>query len=152
MTIDAKSYLVDANVLVYAFDASEAAKQMRANAVLKALQMSGNGFLSVQVLGEFYRATTQRIKPPLEPTLALEAIDLWLDVWPVLPTTTEILRVAAPAAATYQLQIWDAVIWASAKMNGIQVLLSEDMQNGQTIDGVRIVNPLLDNFDLAQLA
>ena len=151
-TIEHWRYLLDANVLVYAMDPSEPSKQERAQEVLKTLEASGKGILSVQVLGEFFRAVTQRIPQKVLPSVAVRAIYAWLNSWPVLPTSVAAFEDAAAIALNYQLQIWDAVICASAKVNGIQALLSEDMQNGQLIAGVRIINPFHPDFDLAQLA
>lgn len=152
MTIERRRYLLDSNVLVYAIDPAAPSKQERAQEVLKVLEASGNGILSVQVLGEFFRVVTQKIPQKVLPSVAVRAIQAWVNSWPILPTSVAAFEDAASIALNYRLQIWDAVICASAKINGIQVLLSEDMQNGQLIEGVRIINPFHPDFDLAQLA
>jgi len=38
---------------------------------------------------------------------------------------------------------WDSLVLRMAKQAGCTVLLTEDFQHGQSIDGVRIVNPFL---------
>jgi predicted nucleic acid-binding protein len=144
-------FLLDANVLVYTVDASNSIKQQRAQEVVSTLGRSGKGCLSVQVLGEFYRASTQRIPEKLPRPLAARVVQAWLDTWLTLPTTVAVLRAAAPIASEHQLQIWDAVICATATLNDIPYILSEDMQNRQLIDGVQILNPFLPDFNLSQL-
>jgi len=41
----------------------------------------------------------------------------------------------------YQMPFWDAQIWATAKLNQIPKILSEDFQHGRAIEGVVFVNP-----------
>ena len=43
----------------------------------------------------------------------------------------------------YGFSFWDSLILCCAKQSGCRILLSEDMQHGQVIEGVRIVNPFL---------
>jgi predicted nucleic acid-binding protein len=52
------------------------------------------------------------------------------------------------AVRAHQIPYYDALIWASARMNGIPFLLSEDGQDGRNIEGVRTLNPLKTSFDL----
>ena len=56
---------VDANVLVYAFDASAKAKQAAAKQLIERLWDSGTGCLSVQVLQEFFVTVTRKVAKPL---------------------------------------------------------------------------------------
>ena len=42
-----------------------------------------------------------------------------------------------------RISYWDALIIHSARQAGCSILLTEDLQPGQTIDGVRMVNPFL---------
>ena len=64
--------LLDTNVLVYAYDPRERAKQRRALAVLRRLVAVGRGKISPQVLGEFCAVPTAKLDPPLTRT---EAVD-----------------------------------------------------------------------------
>ena len=53
--------------------------------------------------------------------------------------------VSAPACSVVSATtaaVTSALIWAAAKENGISLIYSEDFQDGRTIEGVRIVNPL----------
>ena len=61
----ADEILVDTNVLVYAYDRAEPRKQERALETLRRLAVGGRGRVSAQILGEFFRAVTQKIPSPL---------------------------------------------------------------------------------------
>ena len=60
----------------------------------------------------------------------------------VVPVTPSMTFLALDAMARHSLSFWDALIWAAAKENGVSLIYSEDFQDGRTIEGVRIVNPL----------
>ena len=62
--------------------------------------------------------------------------------------TPTIVLEAARGVIDHQLRFWDALIWATAKLNQIPVILSEDFRSGASLEGVRFVNPLSDDFDL----
>jgi predicted nucleic acid-binding protein len=51
----------------------------------------------------------------------------------------------------HKLNYYDALIWATARLNGLTYVLTEDGQDGRDLDGVRLVNPLREDFDLAWL-
>jgi predicted nucleic acid-binding protein len=152
MTSARSTYLVDSNILLYAYDASEAQKRDRAIELLQQLTESGSGVLTVQVLGEFYVNAIRKIRPPMLPEAAAERVAHYSFVWPVLDLTASVLNEAIRCAMRYRLSYWDALVWAVAKVNDIPVILSEDIQSSGAIEGVRIINPLLPTFDRATLA
>jgi predicted nucleic acid-binding protein len=51
----------------------------------------------------------------------------------------------------YQFAYWDALIWATAKLNGVLTVLTEDQPSSSLIEGVRFTNPLAEEFDLDRL-
>lgn len=53
----------------------------------------------------------------------------------------ELILGAIDLCRLHELSFWDALVVRSASAAGCGRLLSEDMQDGQTIDGVRIENP-----------
>lgn len=141
--------LVDTNVLVYAYDRAEPRKQPRAVESLRRLVASGRGRFSSQILGEFFRAATQKIRPPLSPSDAHNQIATLIRAWPVLPITPLIVLEAARGVRDHRLAYWDAQVWATARLNQIPMVLSEDFKDGQVLDGVRFVNPFARAFDLS---
>ena len=140
--------LLDTNVLVYIVDPEDPKKQSRAEEVMNALRANQNGRLSVQNLAEFFYTSTRKLKPPLSPSQAIEQIDRFQTLWPVFLLTPLIVTEAARAVRDYQLAYYDAQIWATARLNGIPVIFSEDFQSGRTLEGVRFVNSFADDFRL----
>ena len=115
---------------------------------MNALRANQNGRLSVQNLAEFFYTSTRKLKPPLSPSQAIEQIDRFQTLWPVFLLTPLIVTEAARAVRDYQLAYYDAQIWATARLNGVPVIFSEDFQTGRTLEGVRFVNPFADGFRL----
>lgn len=145
------TFLVDTNILVYGVDASEPSKRSRAQEVLDRLFDTGSGVLSVQVLGEYLTSTARLPAVPFTAFQAAASALDWGTSWPVLDLTLATFRKAAQGMADHQLSYWDALLWATAKLNEVPNILTEDLQDGQLIEGVRILNPLLPSFDLARL-
>jgi predicted nucleic acid-binding protein len=144
-------FLVDTNILIYAIDAKDDAKRRRAIEVLRRVHASGRGCLTTQVLGEFYFNAIRKPAVPLGRAEAERALRVYSLAWPILEFGVIAVREAARAASAYQLSYFDALIWATAREHGVPQILSEDRQNHQSLEGVRIVNPLVAEFDLALL-
>ena len=143
------SILVDTNVLVYAYDPRDAAKNTRAQHLLQALRQSRRGILSVQTLAEFMRATQKLAIPP---RTAMQYVQAFASSWPVLNLTPPVVLEAARGVSDHVLSYYDAQIWAVARLNQIGVVFSEDFNNGSTLEGVRFVNPFAEEFVLEQWA
>jgi predicted nucleic acid-binding protein len=131
---------VDTNVLLYAYDASETAKQPVARATLDSLWADRTGAISSQVLQEFYNAATRKLNPPVSRADAREIIDLYT-AWPVVLLEPALTLAATRIEEEHQLSFWDALVVEAARVAGAQRLLTEDMQHGRVIEGVRIENP-----------
>ncbi len=144
-------YLIDTNILVYVYDRSEPAKQALALALLRQMPYSGAGAISTQTLAEFYNAVTRRLKEKLSPAEAYERLQNLEQSWPVMTVTPAVVLEAARGAQQHQLNFWDALVWATAKLNQIPVVLSEDFNVGSAVEGIRFINPLQEGFDLLTL-
>ncbi len=131
---------VDSNVVVYARDPSEPRKQEAAEAWMAHLWDSRGGRLSVQVLNETYNALTRRLSPGLTKLEAAGEIRA-LFAWDPLPLSTSVVELAFAIEDRFQLSWWDSLIVAAAKRQGCTYLLSEDLQDGQDFDGVRVLDP-----------
>jgi predicted nucleic acid-binding protein len=67
----------------------------------------------------------------------------------VFPVTGLTVREAFGGAVAHQMSYWDALIWATARLNGIATVLTEDIQSSGAVEGVSFVNPFVPGFDLA---
>lgn len=141
--------LTDTNVLVYAYDRSEPGKQERALDILDRLATSQAGVVSVQVLAELYVTLTRKLSVRFEPGEAATRVSNYLQSWAVLDLTGMIVLEAIRGARAHQLSYWDAQIWATAKLNQIPAVFSEDFSDGQVVEGVRFVNPFAPGFEVA---
>lgn len=140
--------LVDTNLLVYLYDHRDGGRQERAQAVLGRLQESGSGRLSVQSLAEFFSVTTRKLIPALTAAEALQQIDAFGRIWPVLDLTLMIALEAGRGVVEHQFSYYDAQIWATARLNQVPVIFSEDFRDGTVVEGVRFVNPFAAAFEI----
>jgi predicted nucleic acid-binding protein len=130
---------VDTNVLLYAIsrDPEEQSKAERANAILA----TGDLGLSVQVLQEFYVQATRDSRPDLLPhELAVGLVESFLR-FPVQETTTGVMLAALGARQRFRIPYWDAAIIEAARALRCEIVLSEDLSDGQDYNGVRVENP-----------
>jgi predicted nucleic acid-binding protein len=151
MTSGSTAFLVDTNLPVYAVDPRDPFKQQRAMDVLDRLDAARTGIVGVQNLHEFLSVSTRRIAPPLPMEEAVRIVRYFLRHWPVLPLTSDVTAEAIRGVEQHRLAWWDALIWATAVLNGVPVVLSEDFNPGAVLGGVRFVNPFDPAFSLASL-
>jgi len=140
--------LIDTNILLYLYDHNQPVRQKRAQDVLDRLESSGSGRLSVQCLAEFFSVATRKLSPRLTPAQAMQQIDLFIRLWPVYDLTTMIVLEAGRGVRDHQFSYYDAQIWATARLNQVPVVLSEDFSEKSLIEGVRFVNPFSPDFVL----
>jgi predicted nucleic acid-binding protein len=133
-------WFVDTNVFVYARDLSEPQKQPLAADWLKYLWQSGAGRLSIQVLQEYYNVVTRRLSPGLSPEQARADVRDLMH-WDPVPIDAAVLERAWSLEQRFKLSWWDALIVGAAGHLGSQILLSEDLQDGMEIEGMRVLNP-----------
>jgi len=130
---------VDTNVLIYAHDVDSKAKHGIAKNILRELWSERTGVLSMQVLQEFYVNVTRKIRSPLPKDSARLVVSSY-SIWSVETTPAE-LSVAFRIEDESGIGFWDALIVAAAAKSGATRLLSEDLNPGQKIAGLRIENP-----------
>jgi predicted nucleic acid-binding protein len=144
--------LVDTNVVVYAYDRRDSIKQARALSTLDHLARTGRGRLSTQILGEFFVTATQRLDPPLTLEEGCEQVEALSMTWPVLPIVPLVALEAARGARDHHLPYWDAQLWATARLNQVSVVLSEDSDLAdRVLEGVHFLDPFSSSFTLSHL-
>ena len=143
--------LIDTNVLVYSCDRHNFDKLERALELMASLQEHGSGCIGVQSLAEFFSATTRGRDPLLPVASACSRQAELARMWRVFDLTPAIALEAAAGVRHHRLNYWDAQIWATARLNQVPLVLSEDFQDGQWLEGVRFVNPFSAKFDLQAL-
>lgn len=126
----------DTNVILYAFRQDDSRAE-----VAEALLAEG-GALSVQVLNEFVAVARRKFDKRWEDIR--RALDILRVLCPEpVPLTVETHERALNIAERYGYSIFDSFIVAAALSAGARTLFSEDMRDGQAIDGLTIRNPFL---------
>lgn len=131
---------VDSNVFLYAVDEGNPRKQEAARNWRAELWKNRRGRVSFQVLGEFY-VNAVRKRPAAREEARAEVRDLL--VWNPVVADAALLERGWKLQDRYGLSYWDALIVAAAKVASCRYLLTEDLQAGQKLDGIEVVNPFL---------
>ncbi len=138
--------LADSNILLYAVSADPSEADKRALAI-EILADRDNLALSVQVLAEFYYQATRKSRANrLTHQEAIRFIETLRRI-PVQPVTEQVFRRATELSDRFGISYWDAAILAAAEAIGCEAVYSEDMDDQQDYDGLRVINP----FSLAAL-
>jgi predicted nucleic acid-binding protein len=145
-------FLVDTNILVYSYDPTDGEKRRRAIEVLDVLGARPDALLSTQVLGEFFVTITRKIPHPLSPAAAARRIEHYIESWSVCDVTASIVAEAVRGVISHKLSYYDSLIWATARLNQMTSLVTEDGQHNRLIEGVRYLNPFHPDFDLSLIA
>lgn len=135
--------LIDTNILVYAYDLSESEKQQKSLTVLDRLVVLDSAVVSSQVLSEFFTTVTRKIPEPLTLEDAEKRLTHFCQIWSVLQVNEMIIFEAIRGVKAHKLSYWDALIWATARLNQVRTILSEDFSHDSYVEGVRFVNPLI---------
>jgi predicted nucleic acid-binding protein len=134
-----RSFL-DSNVLVYSDDPRDPNKQLAAVTLITEHLRQRTGVVSLQVLQEYFVSARGKLK--LDAELAKQRVEVFAKFHVVEPRLNDILA-AIDLHRLRGFSYWDSLIVHCARQAGCTVLLTEDMQHSQVIDGVRIVNPFL---------
>ena len=131
---------VDTNVFVYRHDLSDPVKQELAQQWIELLVHTRKGRLSYQVLQELSATLTRTRGPSFRPSEAREIVEA-LAAWQPVQIDLFVLQRAWAVQERYRISWWDSLIVAAAQASACRILLTEDLQDAQVFDGVRIVNP-----------
>jgi predicted nucleic acid-binding protein len=138
--------LIDTNVLVYATGIDGPEKGERARAALQEMAVRGAGVVSTQALSEYSRAMLRRTPRSEYADIARDVADL-ARTWPVLVVTETTVIDAIRGTIEHGMSFYDAQLWATARLAGVDVILTEDFADGRVVEGVRFVDPFAPSFD-----
>jgi predicted nucleic acid-binding protein len=131
---------VDTNIWLYARDTRDARKHRIACDWLDKLWQAAQGRTSLQVVNEYYANVTRKLARPMSREDAWEDVEMML-AWRPRPQTADMLKHARELEVRHRLSWWDALVVASAAAEDCDLLLSEDLQHGQVLAGIRVCNP-----------
>ena len=132
---------LDSNVFVYLFDETDGRKCGLARQVVSSALGDGNGVISFQVVQDTLHVITRKLKVAVKPEDALAFLREALQpMWRVQPSAALYVR-ALGLQGKIGFSFYDSLIVAAALEAGCKRLLTEDLQHGQRIEGLRVENP-----------
>ncbi|GBR72663.1 putative PIN domain protein [Candidatus Termititenax aidoneus] len=129
---------VDTNILVYTIDKHNLDKQNKALSIFSEAAKQNSLVISTQVLQEFYNVMTGKMK--MDKLKAKDVLQDMQDIETVL-LNRDIIERAIDLNILEQISFWDSLIVAAAEYANCEEILSEDLQDGRSIRGIKIVNP-----------
>jgi len=138
------NYFLDTNIIIYSLDEENPEKQSVANKLIVEGISNRNAFISYQVVQEFINVATRKFRVPLTiPDARLYVNKVLMPLWEVYPGM-ELIHSALDISGRWHYSFYDSLIIAAALEVPCRKLYSEDLQHGQTIHSLKIVNPFLD--------
>ena len=131
-------YFLDTNFFVYLFSKDEVKKREICYRVFQEFDQKSHVVISTQVLKEFAAVMIGKIK--MDPLKVKNIIDD-LSEFEVIDTNIKIIKQAIDIQILNQLSFWDSLVISAAKSANCSVILTEDMNDGQVIDELRIQSP-----------
>ena len=136
---DKTKVFFDSNILVYFADGADPQKQLIVENLIKNAVINDNGVISTQSLQEFFAATTRKLMCSKEK--AKDYLENFKDSFVVEQISVTHILKAVDICIKNQFSFWDSLILAAAIQSGCVICYSEDLTNGQLVEGVKIVNP-----------
>jgi predicted nucleic acid-binding protein len=131
-------FTLDSNILVYSLDRLDQKRHAIAVDVVARAAMR-DAFLTTQSIGECLNIVRRKRLASFDE--ARRQAERWTEAFEIADTPGILLPIAAIFAERHRLQWWDAVLWQVARAAGADVLLSEDFQDGLSLEGMRVLNP-----------
>jgi len=128
----------DTNILLYAGDSQNPTKQHEARKILTSLNKKTSGVISTQVLQEYYVVEVKKFKR--DPLIIKQVLKTW-GQFEVVTITPPLIEEAIDISLLNKLSFWDSLIIAAACFAKCTQLMTEDLQHGQIIRGLKIINP-----------
>ena len=136
-------FFLDTNIFVYSFDETAKDKQQQARELIKSGLRTGNGHISFQVIQEFFNVATKKFAVPMSLLSSKEYLDKIFMQFEVVYPDADYVKTGLDIAATTGYSFYDSLIISAALKAGCDTLYTEDLQNGQKIQNLTIVNPFI---------
>lgn len=142
--MDDNDFLIDSNILVYAFDTSEGKKHQQAKTILNKCWDGFVSFsISLQNLHEFYFVLTTKKKHVVSPDLTGLFVKHFIEFYgwkKLIPSPKSIIK-AIEIVHHYKLPFWDAHLVAVMLENNIHHIYTEDVADFKKFPNIVAINP-----------
>lgn len=138
-------YLIDTNILIYSFDASDPDKQKICASLIKKCWLREVSYaISLQNLSEFYVVVTRKIEAPFPHEIARKIIKdiINFNSWKVIRFDDKTLLSAIDISIQFNIHYWDALLCATMKQNGITNIFTENIKDFVKVPWITTVNPM----------
>lgn len=136
-------YFLDTNVFVYSFDETARDKKQKAHELIKTSLKTGTGYISFQVIQEFFNVATRKFKEPMSLLNSKEYLDKIFMQLEVIYPDSDFMKTGLDIASTTGYSFYDSLIISAALKAGCDTLYTENMQDGQHIRNLIISNPFI---------
>jgi predicted nucleic acid-binding protein len=134
-------FFLDTNILVYSFDDKHILKQKCAMQLIEHSLETNRGVISFQVVQEFLNVCSKKFLTPMsaqEQKVFLQKI--LIPLCEIYPDNT-LYEMAIDLYERYHFSFYDALIVAGALEARCKILYTEDLQHGQNILDLKIIDP-----------
>lgn len=136
--MSADRYTFDTNILFYSLDLDAGPKNRTAQKIISTADYS-RAILLLQTLGELSHSIQRKL--PSSIAEADRFVRKAINTFDVASATDQDLNDALTARERHSLPFWDAMLWATARRANCGLVLTEDFQDGRTLEGVTFRNP-----------
>ena len=134
-------YFLDTNLFVYSFDSSAPKKRKIAHNYIKLALKEQAGCISSQVIQEFLNVSSKKFDPPLSHQDSLKYLNTVLAPLCEIYTSVDLYRKTIEISERWKYSFYDSMIITAAVQTNCSILYSEDLQHGQVIQELTIINP-----------
>ena len=132
---------IDTNVFVYHLDTTDRRKHEVAERIVREALATGNGCISSQVAQECLNVALRKAEVALPPEAARSYLDAVLAPLIQVTATEALFHRALDVQARWRFSFYDSLVVAGAMTAGCRTLLSEDLQHGQVLGTLTVVDP-----------
>jgi predicted nucleic acid-binding protein len=130
---------IDSNIFVYTLDTHDKNKQKTARKLVKSIIENENAVISTQILQEFYTICTKKLR--LEPLKVKGYVHNYSENLEVVQNSSEIIERGIDISIISKISFWDALVIAAAEYSKCSEIITEDLNDGQILNGIRIRDP-----------
>jgi|SRR5579863_2105779 len=134
-------FFLDTNIFVYSFDANSPKKAAQAAKLIRRGIETRGGIISYQVVQEFFNVALRRFAKPMSTAEAEQYLTATFRPLLAVHSSPVLYGEALRIMGRFRLAWYDSLIVASAVEGECEVLYSEDFQDGQQIESIKIANP-----------
>ncbi|MBL8288645.1 MAG: PIN domain-containing protein [Rubrivivax sp.] len=134
-------FFIDTNVFIYHLDITDRRKHKTAEQIVRQALATGNACISSQVVQECLNVALRKAEVALPAEAARSYLDAVLAPLMQVTASEALFHRALDVQARWRFGFYDSLIVAGAMTAGCRTLLSEDLQHGQNLGSLTVVDP-----------